>query len=165
MFNTIPNNPFPPSSANVGGGGSPYVLPVASADTLGGVKVGAGLSIANGVLSSDKQVPDYSTTEQKTWQKWIDGKDIYFITVDFGALPNNNVKTLSCPVSIDKLIDIRGVTVNNKVLPYLYVTSSYSELVGIAYSSNDEIVISTNQDFSGDSAYVTLYYTKTESEG
>jgi len=32
-----------------GGGG--YVLPVASAETLGGVKVGSGLSIADGVLS------------------------------------------------------------------------------------------------------------------
>ena len=30
----------------------PYELPVASADTLGGVKVGSGLSIADGVLSS-----------------------------------------------------------------------------------------------------------------
>lgn len=39
-------------SANPGGGGS-YVLPVASADTLGGVKVGEGLSInEQGVLSS-----------------------------------------------------------------------------------------------------------------
>lgn len=52
MFNTIPNNPFPPSSASAGGGGGSYVLPVASADTLGGVKVGNGLSIDNGVLSS-----------------------------------------------------------------------------------------------------------------
>lgn len=36
-----------------GGGGQPYVLPVASANTLGGVKVGSGLSIdANGVLEA-----------------------------------------------------------------------------------------------------------------
>ena len=34
-----------------GGGGSAYTLPTASADTLGGVKVGAGLTITNGVLS------------------------------------------------------------------------------------------------------------------
>lgn len=48
MFNTIPNNPFPPSSANAGGaGGGSYVLPVASADTLGGVKVGNDLNIGS----------------------------------------------------------------------------------------------------------------------
>lgn len=36
----------------LGSGGGSYTLPVASADTLGGVKVGEGLSITNGVLSA-----------------------------------------------------------------------------------------------------------------
>lgn len=36
-------------------GGGSYTLPTASADTLGGVKVGARLSIAEGVLSADEQ--------------------------------------------------------------------------------------------------------------
>lgn len=50
---TYPQNPFPPSSENAGGGGTPYVLPVASAETLGGVKVGSNLSInESGVLSA-----------------------------------------------------------------------------------------------------------------
>ena len=58
MYSTIPFNPFPPSSANAGGGGGGYVLPVASADTLGGVKVGTGLAIdANGVLSNPNPTP------------------------------------------------------------------------------------------------------------
>ena len=49
-FNTIPANPFPPSSDKAGG--AEYTLPTASADTLGGVKVGSGLTIdGNGVLS------------------------------------------------------------------------------------------------------------------
>lgn len=34
----------------------PYTLPEASADTLGGIKVGSGLSINGGVLSVDEQV-------------------------------------------------------------------------------------------------------------
>lgn len=34
-----------------------YTLPTASANTLGGVKVGTGLSIAGGVLSSDNPTP------------------------------------------------------------------------------------------------------------
>ena len=53
-FNTIPANPYPPSTEQMsaGGGGGSYVLPVASAETLGGVKVGANLSIADGVLSA-----------------------------------------------------------------------------------------------------------------
>ena len=41
-----------------GGSGTPYELPTASAQTLGGVKVGSGLSIvANGVLSADGITP------------------------------------------------------------------------------------------------------------
>lgn len=80
-LNTVPPNPFPPSSDNAGGGGTPYVLPVAGAETLGGVMVGEGLSISeSGALSVDSQSLDYSTTEQATGQKWIDGKEIYFKT-------------------------------------------------------------------------------------
>ena len=36
-----------------GGGGGDYTLPTASASTLGGVKVGSGLTITDGVLSAD----------------------------------------------------------------------------------------------------------------
>ena len=39
------------------GGGSGYTLSVASADTLGGVKVGSGLTITDGVLSADGVTP------------------------------------------------------------------------------------------------------------
>ena len=51
-------------------------IPIASAETLGGIKVPAdsGMSVdADGAISG---VP-YSTTEHKTGRKWIDGKDIY----------------------------------------------------------------------------------------
>ena len=44
-YNTLPFNPFPPSTEQKGNGGTPYTLPIASAETLGGVKVGSGLSI------------------------------------------------------------------------------------------------------------------------
>ena len=36
---------------------TPYTLPTASADTLGGVKVGTGLSITDGVLSATEPTP------------------------------------------------------------------------------------------------------------
>ena len=39
------------------GGGSEYTLPTASASTLGGVKVGSGLTITDGVLSADGITP------------------------------------------------------------------------------------------------------------
>lgn len=46
----------------MGEGGS-YTLPTASADTLGGIKVGARLSITDGVLSADVQSTDISGKE------------------------------------------------------------------------------------------------------
>ena len=39
------------------GGGGSYTLPTASADTLGGIKVGNGLTITNGVLSANGVTP------------------------------------------------------------------------------------------------------------
>lgn len=51
-FNTYPRNPWPLPTDGAGSGGGAYVLPTASADTLGGVKVGSGLSIEDGVLSA-----------------------------------------------------------------------------------------------------------------
>lgn len=45
-----------------GMGGGDYVLPTASADTLGGIKVGSNLSISNGVLSADAQSYNNATT-------------------------------------------------------------------------------------------------------
>lgn len=60
-LNTIPANAWPLSSEQVGsgGGGSQYELPIASADTLGGVKVGTGLSINSetGVLANSNPTP------------------------------------------------------------------------------------------------------------
>lgn len=59
-FNTYPNNPWPLPSEHVGSGGSAYVLPAASAETLGGVKVGDNLTITEeGVLSAPAPTPAY----------------------------------------------------------------------------------------------------------
>ena len=59
-INSIPPNPFPPSTETMGGNTKPYELPIASSDTLGGVKIGSGLAINSetGVLSSD--APTYT---------------------------------------------------------------------------------------------------------
>lgn len=52
MLNTYPANPWPRGTDNLGDQSDPYELPVASAETLGGVKVGNNLTIADGVLSA-----------------------------------------------------------------------------------------------------------------
>lgn len=158
-YNTYPQNPFPPNSENAGGG-SLYVLPIASAETLGGVKVGAGLSIASGVLSVDRQTVDYSTTEQNTGLKWIDGKDIFVKTVDFGALPNNATKKVSSELSNVTVIKIEAIAQGNSVVALPYVSANTSNKVEITIESNGDISISSNADFSANNGFITLYYTK-----
>ena len=60
-------------------GGGSYQLPTASADTLGGVKVGSGLSIANGVLSANGVTP-------ATHQADSEATTIAALKEDFNAL-------------------------------------------------------------------------------
>lgn len=58
-----------------GGGGSSYDLPVASATTLGGVKVGDGLSINDGVLSTDPYTLPEATVETRGAVKSAESQD------------------------------------------------------------------------------------------
>lgn len=170
QFNTIPPNPFPPSSENAGtGGGGSYVLPVASANTLGGVKVGARLSIDDGVLSAVGQVADYSTAEHATGEKWIDGKTIYRKVVDCGALPNNNVKTVDSGLTNVNVYKIEGAAIRDSdktVFPIPYVVSDNVQYqVSVSFNNASGIItLSTGSDRSAfTNTYIILYYTK-ESE-
>lgn len=135
---------------------APYVLPVASAETLGGVKIGEGLSIdaETGVMSAEGGLPDYSTTEQKTGQKWIDGKDIYFKTFD-----NLNINPAGVWAVIaqntynaERIIDAKAYSSDNKCVSNC----------GIEYdieSGNFRCTYSINSTRT--LKEVVLYYTKT----
>lgn len=61
------------------GSGAPYSLPTASADTLGGVKVGSGLSITDGVLSADGITPAAN-------QAALDASEVADVVTAFNAL-------------------------------------------------------------------------------
>lgn len=160
-FNTFPQNPFPPNSENAGGGGSPYVLPIASSEKLGGVKVGAGLSIdANGVLSAP--VLNYSTTEQATGQKWIDGKEIYFRVF---AFDNTSAATVTIQTTgIDILINSKIISAsgNGVQLNYPYFADNGDKIRWYLDSNKDLII--TRGDYPIISGYIVLWYTKTEIE-
>ena len=61
------------------GGGSTYTLPTASADTLGGVKIGDGLTITDGVLSANGVTP-------AAYQAASEATTIAALKEDFNAL-------------------------------------------------------------------------------
>lgn len=164
-LNTLPFNPFPPSSDQKGsGGGGSYELPIASVETLGGVKVGNGLTINSetGELSADSQIVDYSTTEQATGQKWIDGKEIYSKVISLGNLPNNEEKKVSAGIQGASVIMIEGYYDTGVAVSNLFNIAALSNFVYNATS--DEVIINVTSDLSSVTAFAILYYTKTETE-
>lgn len=71
MFPIPFNFPFRKSNGNLttigaaineGGGGEPYVLPTASANVKGGIKIGNRLTMVGDVLNADAELPAYSQT-------------------------------------------------------------------------------------------------------
>ena len=108
---------------------------------------------------------DYSTSEQDTGCKWIDGKKIYKKTIDFGALPNNAIKNIDHGVAniaqvvkIDGIISFGSNTWSNIPLVYQGVDSIYNAEFQVTTA---QVHCATSKDRSNLSAIITFYYTKT----
>ena len=108
---------------------------------------------------------DYSTTEQDTGCKWIDGKKIYKKTIDFGALPNASIKNvdhgvanIARVVKIDGIISFGSNTWSNIPLVYQGVDSIYNAEFQV---TTTQVHCATSKDRSNLSAIITIYYTKT----
>lgn len=109
-------------------------------------------------------IGDYSTSEQDTGFTWIDGKTIYKKTINFGTLPNSTSKSVAHGISnLGILIKFEGVASNSSgrrlPLPILYEPSSAAFNTQLD-CTNTSITIVTARNQSEYSAYVTLYYTK-----
>lgn len=151
--------------------GSGYVLPIASAETLGGVKIGDNLTVEeDGTLNApDPYSPfDYSTTEQATGQKWIDGRDVYCVVYDNIALTNSvevvvdanfgnnkNVIAFNCVTrissgtgKIQRPIQSMVAAGNDYTYPYVNI---------------DSLNIIVHGNWTGETATLIVYYVK-ESE-
>ena len=106
---------------------------------------------------------DYSTTEQDTGLKWIDGKTVYQKTVSIGTLPNTNQANVPHLISnIDSIIMCTGFATNGtSTLPLPYATNSDGANIGINCPDKTNITIFDGSDRSSFTGYVTLRYTKT----
>lgn len=112
---------------------------------------------------------DYSTSEQDTGCKWIDGKPIYKKTINFGALPNATVKDVAHGISnLGEVVKLEGLIKNNtnaanpewQNVPLVYrgSDSTYNAATLVNLTS---VRFNCTQDRSHYSAYVTIWYTKT----
>ena len=107
---------------------------------------------------------DYSTTEQPTGQKWIDGNDIYFKAIDIGALPNaTNKDVLTNITNIRDVVRIDGIATNGTIytgIPHGANIAQYG--VEVSYDkTNNYVRVSTSEDQSSYTGVIILYYTKT----
>ena len=108
---------------------------------------------------------DYSTTEQDTGCKWIDGKKIYQKTISLGTLPNattksvaHNISHLNLPVKIEGFAYYPSPT--NVFVPLPFVGASMAASISLRIEKSD-VVVSCGADRSGALGYAVLWYTKT----
>lgn len=103
---------------------------------------------------------NYSTDEQDTGLKWVDGKTIYQKTVNFGTLTNN--KTVAHGISnLDNVINFFGIAKNpdtGDVIQLVY-NESTDKVETVVGSTN--IITYVAGNFSAFTyCYVTIQYTK-----
>ena len=70
-----------------------------------GVDIADEDTFLNTVVNTIQDAQSYSTTEQKTGGKWIDGKDIYRKVIQVNGLARSNIST-GCPVGTE-IIDMK----------------------------------------------------------
>lgn len=107
---------------------------------------------------------NYSETEQKTGQYWIDGKEIFRKVIDFGALPSSGSKRVAHLISnlgeFTFVYAIARVANNNVTVSVPYVAQNALTSVIALDITATEVVINVGQDRSNLSAKIILEYTK-----
>lgn len=115
-------------------------------------------------VDSDGISDEYSTYEIKTNKVWIDGKPIYRKVINFGILPNNNIKKVSHGIlNIDTFVSINGITFTSEktatALPYAHSDSTNE--VSLFIEDTNVAIRTFGNKTNYIKTYVTLEYTKT----
>ena len=119
-----------------------------------------------GVYGEAPIIMDYSTSEVDTGAKWIDGTAIYKKTVHISSLPNSTSTDYPHSISnLSQIIKIEGFMLTSSggawPLPQVPNPTASSISTGIRVSvSSTDITIDAGSNRSSNSAYITLYYTK-----
>lgn len=109
----------------------------------------------------------YSTEEQDTGLKWINGKSIYQKTYEIGEIPNSTSKVITTLSGVDVVIALNGFcyqanaeAVRMRPLPFSAV-SNVTDNIRLDITDN-ELRIVTASSWTNYTGYVTIQYTKTE---
>ena len=134
-------------------------LTSATASKIGGVKVGAGLEMDNGVLNvTIKGGFDYSTGDPVyTGSNWIDGNPIYAKTFTNVNLPNK-AYTLSLDLGVEA-VDVIGLETHYGVAGGDNVINNCNYMKINKVSGQNTTVNPTNHVGAVTAATVTIYFT------
>ena len=111
-----------------------------------------------GIDADGNPINEYRTTER------YQGKPVYVKLVDFKALPNATAKAVNFSIENNaQLLECKGFVSGGGVLPYSYPGSSVGTANVFTNKSSGSfgVIVSTDKDLSGKSAYFILKYTKT----
>lgn len=108
----------------------------------------------------------YSTDEVKTGGKWIDGKPIYRKVVNFGALPNATIKTVSFDiVYVDTWASVSAIASYENgtavSIPYADVASVSQSISYMITNNTISVNTGTTNRSEITKCYFILEYTKT----
>ena len=108
-------------------------------------------------------LPDYSTTEQKTGQKWIDGKDIYRKVFVFENVVQSTATQQAHNITgLDKVVKLYGVAITaSSIRPLPYVDDAADYQRNIYVNDTNVCINGYTHSAAISSAYVVLEYTKT----
>lgn len=108
--------------------------------------------------------PNSYSTEEKVVGTWIDGKPLYREVINFGALPNNDRKTITHNLQNKNIVRVEGICwdTDHDIIQMLPIAISNSYAVPYFYRPGNEVTIVTNGDRSTlTNCYITIEYTKT----
>lgn len=125
-------------------------------------------------IKAKQDIINYTTSEQDTGTKWIDGRTIYKKTINCGKGPNVAQKDTQTGVTgIDFVTKIEGVLYNSTASifmgpAYLAFNAGSSSVgagsINLGYVKSSNVVrITTNGDRSGFNCYITIWYCKVSS--
>lgn len=173
---TVSSNPSAPSESSIraaitadgASGTTAYYVVLANITISSGT---TDLTSANITQGSKAQIgannidfTTFSTTDEIECGTWINGKTIYKKTVYFGSLPNNSNKSVAHGISgIEYVVKIEGINNTGNAwspLPLVFRGTDYIWNLEV-YVDLTNITMASSKDLSSRTAYLTIYYTKT----
>lgn len=101
--------------------------------------------------------PMIANTEYRTTQRYM-GEPVYVKTINFGALPNNTIKSMAVGVSMTNILSLHGVCNTNS--NRYSIPLSYDGQVVELYANFSTVFVRTTNDRSADTAVIIIKYTK-----